>query len=385
MIAGDPLVERMQVFGTTVFAEMSALAIATDSINLGQGFPDTDGPPELLEAAAAAITGGGANQYPPGIGGAGAAAGDRRAPAAVLRPRVRPGLRGARHGRRDRGHRGRAARPRRPRRRGGRFRALLRLLRRVDRSRRRAPRGSSRFAGTGRAGRSTPTDLEPRDQPPHEGDPAQLAAQPDRQGVQPRRTRADRRRRDRATISSSSPTRSTSTWSSTASTSRSPPCPACASGRSRCRVPGKTFSVTGWKIGWVCAPPALLAAVRGGQAVPHLRERWSVPARRSARPWRCPIITSTRPTRSSSASATCCAPGWPTSAWTSSSPRRPTSPPSSCPATRASSAAAFRSSTGSWPSRVAFSTTRPSVTDTCGSRSASDQRCSTKQCAGSRE
>src|SRR3984957_11432221 len=65
---GNPLVERMRVFGTTIFAEMSALAIATDSINLGQGFPDTDGPPELLAAAAHAITAGGHNQYPPGIG-----------------------------------------------------------------------------------------------------------------------------------------------------------------------------------------------------------------------------------------------------------------------------------------------------------------------------
>ena len=38
------LVERMQGFGTTIFAEMSALAVATGSINLGQGFPDEDGP-----------------------------------------------------------------------------------------------------------------------------------------------------------------------------------------------------------------------------------------------------------------------------------------------------------------------------------------------------
>jgi N-succinyldiaminopimelate aminotransferase len=58
----------MQVFGTTVFAEMSALALTTGSINLGQGFPDTDGPPELLAAAAEAIVTGGQNQYPPGIG-----------------------------------------------------------------------------------------------------------------------------------------------------------------------------------------------------------------------------------------------------------------------------------------------------------------------------
>jgi N-succinyldiaminopimelate aminotransferase len=64
----NPLVERMQVFGTTIFAEMSALAVATDSVNLGQGFPDTDGPASLLEAAALAITSGGHNQYPPGAG-----------------------------------------------------------------------------------------------------------------------------------------------------------------------------------------------------------------------------------------------------------------------------------------------------------------------------
>jgi N-succinyldiaminopimelate aminotransferase len=48
----------------TVFARMSALATESGAINLGQGFPDTDGPPELLEAAVAAIRTG-ANQYPP--------------------------------------------------------------------------------------------------------------------------------------------------------------------------------------------------------------------------------------------------------------------------------------------------------------------------------
>ena len=61
------LVERMRGFGTTIFAEMSALALTTGSVNLGQGFPDTDGPPEILEAAVAAIRGG-VNQYPPGPG-----------------------------------------------------------------------------------------------------------------------------------------------------------------------------------------------------------------------------------------------------------------------------------------------------------------------------
>jgi len=54
--------------GTTIFAEMSALAVTTGAVNLGQGFPDTDGPREIAEAAAAAIMAGRGNQYPPGAG-----------------------------------------------------------------------------------------------------------------------------------------------------------------------------------------------------------------------------------------------------------------------------------------------------------------------------
>ncbi|GAB2457353.1 pyridoxal phosphate-dependent aminotransferase [Jatrophihabitans fulvus] len=67
MAGRQRLVRRMQGFGTTIFAEMSALALETGSVNLGQGFPDTDGPPELLEAAREAIRTG-HNQYPPGPG-----------------------------------------------------------------------------------------------------------------------------------------------------------------------------------------------------------------------------------------------------------------------------------------------------------------------------
>jgi N-succinyldiaminopimelate aminotransferase len=54
--------------GTTIFAEMSALALDTGSVNLGQGFPDVDGPHEIAAAAAAAIMEGRGNQYPPGPG-----------------------------------------------------------------------------------------------------------------------------------------------------------------------------------------------------------------------------------------------------------------------------------------------------------------------------
>jgi N-succinyldiaminopimelate aminotransferase len=61
------LVERLRPFGTTIFAEMSALAVATGAINLGQGFPDTDGPDVVKRAAIDAIAAG-HNQYPPGIG-----------------------------------------------------------------------------------------------------------------------------------------------------------------------------------------------------------------------------------------------------------------------------------------------------------------------------
>lgn len=67
-MADNPyLVPRLQSFNSTIFAEMTQRALAVDAINLGQGFPDTDGPPEMLRAAIEAIEAG-HNQYPPGIG-----------------------------------------------------------------------------------------------------------------------------------------------------------------------------------------------------------------------------------------------------------------------------------------------------------------------------
>ena len=61
------LTSKLEGFGTTIFAEMSALAVQTGAINLGQGFPDTDGPAVVLDAAIEAIRSG-VNQYPPGPG-----------------------------------------------------------------------------------------------------------------------------------------------------------------------------------------------------------------------------------------------------------------------------------------------------------------------------
>ncbi|MCO7239012.1 pyridoxal phosphate-dependent aminotransferase [Aeromicrobium sp. CnD17-E] len=58
---------RIDGLGTTIFARMSALAAATGAVNLGQGFPDTDGPDVVREAAVEALRGG-ANQYAPGVG-----------------------------------------------------------------------------------------------------------------------------------------------------------------------------------------------------------------------------------------------------------------------------------------------------------------------------
>ena len=65
---GDPFIKsNLREFGETIFAEMSALAAKTGAINLGQGFPDTNGPSEIAELAVAAIRSG-QNQYPPGLG-----------------------------------------------------------------------------------------------------------------------------------------------------------------------------------------------------------------------------------------------------------------------------------------------------------------------------
>ena len=60
-------VKRLQPYAVTIFAEMSALAARIGAVNLGQGFPDEDGPPAMLKAAENAIAEG-VNQYPPGLG-----------------------------------------------------------------------------------------------------------------------------------------------------------------------------------------------------------------------------------------------------------------------------------------------------------------------------
>ena len=58
------IARRLRPFGTTIFSEVSALALSTGALNLGQGFPDTDGPGEIVEAVTTAMRSG-ANQYAP--------------------------------------------------------------------------------------------------------------------------------------------------------------------------------------------------------------------------------------------------------------------------------------------------------------------------------
>ncbi|PPJ34206.1 putative succinyldiaminopimelate transaminase DapC [Nocardia nova] len=62
-----PTVARLRPFRATIFAEMTELAVRHDAVNLGQGFPDSDGPAAMLEVARTAIADG-LNQYPPGRG-----------------------------------------------------------------------------------------------------------------------------------------------------------------------------------------------------------------------------------------------------------------------------------------------------------------------------
>lgn len=64
---GSVTAQRLQGIPPTIFAQMSALAVATGAVNLGQGFPDVDGPEEVIARAAEAMRSG-ANQYAPGAG-----------------------------------------------------------------------------------------------------------------------------------------------------------------------------------------------------------------------------------------------------------------------------------------------------------------------------
>ena len=191
--ARPALTSKLAGFGTTIFAEMSALAVSTGAINLGQGFPDTDGPAEVLDAAVAAIRAG-VNQYPPRLGMPelrhAIAEHQQRFYGLELDPDTEvlvtagatEALAGALLGMLDAGDEVVVFEPMYDS-----YQACIALAGARAVPVAAAPRG--RRAGTG----STPTSFVRRDRTTHEADPAQHAAQPDRQGVRRRRAGAHRR------------------------------------------------------------------------------------------------------------------------------------------------------------------------------------------------
>ena len=79
--------DRVAGFGTTIFTEINKLAQQHNALNLGQGKPDFDGPPDVIAAAVRALQSGDRNQYAPGPGAPSLRAGGRRARQPLLQPR----------------------------------------------------------------------------------------------------------------------------------------------------------------------------------------------------------------------------------------------------------------------------------------------------------
>ena len=221
---------------------------ATGAVNLGQGFPDTDGPVEVLDAAVPRCAPVSTSTHP--VRGIPELREACAPPGAVLRARVRPGDRGAGHRRGDGGDRGRPAGPVEP---GDEVVVLepyYDSYAAIHRVRRRRPRAGD--AATAATSRSTSTSSRGR-HPPHPADPAQHPAQPDRRGVARGRAQRDRRDRRRARPRGRRGRGLRAHDVRGARTSRWPPCRGCGSARVTIGQAGKTFSMTGWKIGWVTA------------------------------------------------------------------------------------------------------------------------------------
>ena len=252
------IASRLAGFGTTIFTEMSALAERTGAVNLGQGFPDFDGPAEVLEAAEAAMRAG-HNQYAP-LAGVPALRdaiaahqarfygleaedvqvtfGATEAIAAAMLGLLEPG------------------------RRGDRLRAAVRLLRGEHRDGRRAAAGGD-AAPAGLVVR--PGELVAAVTDAHADGAAQHAAQPDRQGVLARRARAGGARvcREHDLIAVAD-----EVYEHLVYEGEHVPL-ATLDGMAERTLTisslGKTFSVTGWKIGWATGPAALVGAVRAAK------------------------------------------------------------------------------------------------------------------------
>ena len=260
MVRRPVLSPRLDGLGTTIFAEMSALAAATGAINLGQGFPDTDGPVEVADAADRRHPGR-AQPVPARPGHPGAARGDRRAPGSGSgASTVDPDTRGAGDRRRHRGHRGRGARAVRSR--ATRSSPSSRSTTPTARSRRwparRAPARHARppdhAADVERAARrSSPTApgsccSTPRTTPPGKVFTADELAAIARLCVEHDLIAVTDEVYEHLVFDGAHVPLATF--------------PGMAERTLTISSAGKTFSFTGWKIGWVCGPEELVAAVR---------------------------------------------------------------------------------------------------------------------------
>ena len=202
-------VQRLRPFGETIFAEMSALATSHNAINLGQGFPDADGPRHHVVAAAQQAIADGRNQYPPGLGVPELRRAVWRPPGQSLRAAPRPRHRDLIHRRRHRGDRpAPSSASSEPGDEVVLIEPLPRLLCGDGRHGRREAAPPCRWSPTGTASASTATALAQAFGSKTACRRRQFAAQPDRHGVLRRRLGRDRRAVP-GTTSSPSPTRST--------------------------------------------------------------------------------------------------------------------------------------------------------------------------------
>ena len=273
---------RLHGIAPTIFTQMSALAVRTQSVNLGQGFPDVDGPPEVIARAIAALET--------------AATSTRPGPAYPSSAR-----RSSRHQQRHYGieldpddqvvvttgcTEAIAA-------------ALLGLVDPGDEVVVLEPYYDSYVAMIQMAGGvRRPVTLRA---PDFRLDLDELRAavtpatrfvllnsphNPTGTVLTPRGAAGRRRGGDRARPAWSSPTRSTSTSSTTSSTSRSRPCRGWPSARSTLSSAGKSYSFTGWKVGWATGPADLVGRRARRQAVADLHLGRPAAAGRRARPGR---------------------------------------------------------------------------------------------------
>ena len=198
---------------------------------------------------------------------------------------------------------------RRAGRRGHRVRAVLRLLRRLHR----AWPARVRVPVTLRAPdfRLDLDALRAAITAPHPADPAQLAAQPDRHGLHPRpsSTAIAELAREHDLLVVTDEVYEHLVFERRARADRHAARDARAHRDDQ--LGGKTFSFTGWKIGWVTADPRARRRGAHRQAVPDLRQRRALPVRHRRRRSRCPTRTSRRSPATLRPSATCCATGWP--------------------------------------------------------------------------